>query len=147
MFSAHGSFKIARHNKVLVVSCAGAWNLETVQEYVKMATALANPLLDKPFCQITLLSDWELATPDVEPLIAKLVATANARGLCREAVVNDSGQVKLEQFDRTRKVVNEEFIREFFSCFQHAAEWVRDQGFDIPDENQIAYSAFSSKGI
>ena len=147
MFSAHGSFKIARHKNVLIVWSSGAWNLETVNEYAAAAAVHTMPIIDKPWSQISNISEWELATPDVEPVIARLLREGSERGLCREAVINDAGTVKLEQFDRSKKVVIEGFKRRFFTCYKDAAAWLREEGFDAPDESEIVYADPIAKGV
>lgn len=140
MFSAHGSFDIALYKNVFVAVCEGAWNLETAASYEHQSTKLLMPVIaTEPWAQITVISDWELATPDVEPVMNRMVKQATHSGLHREAVVNTSGLIKLEQFNRTIKVAHNDFQRRFFSTYEDAADWLKQEGFHPPPNSELKH--------
>ena len=97
--------------------------------YGKQATETVKHLLGAPWAQITIVTDWELATPDVEPVMAKLVNFATVQGFSREAVVNAGGTVKMEQFNKTLKVAENEFVRRVFDNLEDAKQWLAQEGF------------------
>ena len=133
MFSEHGTYDVKLINNVLVVECHGAWNGENAIAYGKEASMLLKEVFGRPWAQITVITDWELATPDVDSIMAELVSKANKLGLCREAVVNASGagSVKLEQFNRTLADIDNDFIRKVFTNFEDAACWLSNEGFPV----------------
>lgn len=74
------------------------------------------------------INDWELATKDCEPLLIKMVDAAIEQGLCREAVINSQGVIKIEQFNLSL-TDRAGFKRKFFKDEMTALKWLEDEGF------------------
>lgn len=112
----------------------GAWNIETAREFKLELVNNVLPLLPKQWAALTVMSDWELCTPDCEPVIVEFSLEAKKHGLTREAVVNNKEATKLELFEKYQnkqlvKQANPEFERGFFKDEDQALVWLQAQGF------------------
>ena len=131
MFSQHGAFSIERRNNILFIRISGAWNRETALAYCKAARQASLPLINQPYATLSDLNDWELATPDCDELFKHLFQQAVDHGLRREAFVNKSGSVKVEQLNRLMPY-GQEHVREMFEDTKSALGWLKGEGF-TPD--------------
>ena len=129
VFNPHGQFHIALSHQVVKVVCKGAWNLETMQLYAKACSEQVRPLFGQQWAMLSDINEWELATPDVEPLLIETFKQAIVLGLKREAVVNSSGTVKLDQFNITLPAIPNDFERRFFTTESEARQWLAEEGF------------------
>lgn len=134
MFNPHGSYKIRRRGNVLVIDICGAWNFETAIKYQEESKLVVRPLIKKPWAVLSNISDWELCTPECEPIMAKLYRGAAQIGLVREAIINESGLIKLEQLKRISPDV-EGIHQRIFPTQDLAVEWLSEQGFDLQLED------------
>ena len=130
MFSQHGAYRIERRNSVLLISISGAWNRETAQAYCKAAREASTPLIGRPYATLSDLNEWELATPDCDDLLKQLFQQAVDHGLRREAFVNKSGSIKVEQLNRLMPC-GQEHIRKMFTNRDAAVDWLKREGFHL----------------
>lgn len=134
MFTEHGCFHVELRGNILYLDIEGAWNIETSIAYRKAITESIQPLIGKPWAAMTLMNDWELCTPDSEIVIFDITKEALANGLVREAVVNSTGLIKLELFEKYKNIevptgVNMPFKRRIYQDEQSALDWLAEEGF------------------
>lgn len=132
-FAPHGQYHICVKGRIFHVKCVGAWNQETMIMYAKESYEHSYKLLGPPWAMLTDIREWELATKDSEPLLIRLVASAIKNGLCREAVVNDKGVMKIEQLNIALPE-GSEFERRFFDNEASAIEWLEQEGFPYGEQ-------------
>jgi len=83
----HGDYTIEVLRQVMIVRAYGSWNWETANEYCEEYRKFVLMLSDKPWACLVDLSQWELSTPDIWPLIDETNAWANLRNQKYEVVV------------------------------------------------------------
>jgi hypothetical protein len=136
MFNLHGTFKIELQDDIVFVDMIGAWNLETAIAFSAEIKALTKQIYGRPWAALTRMDEWELCTPDCEPVIVEFSLDAKRSGLTREAVVNEKESTKLELFSRFRndslvKQANPEFERRFFKNLASGLAWLHSEGFSV----------------
>lgn len=135
MFTEHGYFNVELRGNILFLDIKGAWNIETSLAYQKAISEAIKPIEGQPWAVITLMNDWELCTPDCETVLFEIIKDAIAKGLIREAVVNNNGIVKLQLFEKYRNVklsnkTKTPFKRHIFQVQEIAMQWLKTQGFN-----------------
>lgn len=128
MFDAHGSFSLELRGNILVFRAAGAWNKETAIQFATQANQKLKPIAGQPWCIFSHISNWELSTPDCNPFLKATVQEGVNNGLRCEAVLNTTGQIKLEQFNLSMPDEGD-FKRAFFSTEEDALAWLKKEGF------------------
>lgn len=83
----HGTFLNNIVDKVLISEWHGAWNLETSLAWSKHYLELAQALSHSPWASLIDLSQWELGTPDINPVIEKVNVWSDSNYLTHEGVV------------------------------------------------------------
>ena len=129
MFEAHGSFEMHISRRILQVDIKGCWNIETAFEYKTAVEKIAQTLIGQPWAMLSIMSDWELFTPDCKPVIMKLTRDALKNGLQREAMVDQKNGVKMQNFP----LLIEDFPlfkRQFFTSNEQGYAWLKSQGFE-----------------
>lgn len=128
-YGCHGNFKLELVGNVLFQHLSGAWNKENALEYSQQVSILVSPIVNQPWALLNIITEWELATPDCEPIIKSILEIGVDTGLTCEAVVNANGTVKIEQLNRTLPV-NRSFKRAFFTYDSDALNWLTEMGFE-----------------
>lgn len=136
MFKEHGSFEIKLLGNVLILNIHGAWNIETSLKYRDAINACIKPIVGQKWAVLTQMTDWELCTPDSEAVLADLIVDAISKGLVREAVVNNKGAIKLELFEKYKKLENYNdpetgFKRYIYDEQADALNWLSQEGFPV----------------
>lgn len=139
MFTEHGCFDVELRGNILFLEIEGAWNIETALAYQETIAEVIRPVIGKHWAAITIMSNWELCTPDSETVIVNITIDALKKGLVREAVVNNSGLIKLELFEKYRNVTPPSdskipFRRRIHKDEEAALEWLASAGFSVDDE-------------
>ena len=134
MFTEHGSFHVELKGNLLLQEIEGAWNIETSIAYKAAIDDIIKPMIGKPWATMTLMSNWELCTPDSELILVSIIKEAIEHGMVREAVVNDTGIIKLQLFEKYRndkihKNAKIPFKRRVFQNEKEALEWLASEGF------------------
>jgi len=138
---AHGHFQIWTDQDVLLAKAKGQWNLEMAKQYADAFQQIANSMPNHPWGHIVYLDDWELGTPDIEPIIVELVGWAIENGLTRSAQVYSPSMLKKYQLDRMIAESLGPFERRTFRDEPTAFEWLRSEGFGVSDERLLLKTA------
>ncbi len=128
IFQPHGQYSMSVSGRIFHVKCKGAWNAETMKLYASDALERTKHLFGQPWAMISDIDEWELATPDVEPILIWLLDQGVKNGLVREAVVNNHGRIKLKQFNVSMPN-DPRFERKMFTTEVLAKEWLSNEGF------------------
>lgn len=128
MYEAHGEFTIKLSGSILQVSIIGAWNLETALAYQQEVQAVMTGKKLGTFAMITDINQWDLFTPDVAPIIRRLVREAVSGGLTHEAVIHKTSSIKLEYF-KTPESLRNNLTRKVFSNTDEALIWLENNGY------------------
>jgi hypothetical protein len=73
MHEAHGDFELTLVGNVMIFQAYGAWNRETALSFVDKVTLVAAPIVGSDWAMLSIISDWELSTPDCNPIIRQVV--------------------------------------------------------------------------
>ena len=84
---AHGHFDMWIDNRVLLAKLKGQWNGEMAHIFSQNMKELAATFEGQKWGHIVYLDDWELGTPELEPIINELVTWVTNHGLVRTAQV------------------------------------------------------------
>jgi hypothetical protein len=134
MFNEHGSFKVELRGNILFLTIVGAWNIETSKAYQQAISEAIKSLVGTQWAVLTFMDDWELCTPDCEPIFVEIILDGIAKGLVKEAVVNNKSTLKLELFSKYQKIktpndTNIPFKRHVYQDEKSALAWLVEQGF------------------
>ncbi|WP_133468994.1 hypothetical protein [Paraglaciecola marina] len=139
MFIQHGLYSLTRYERVLFLEMKGGWNQETTRAFQQDIYQKSAVLHGKPWTVITEMTDWELFTPECEPIIVETVKQSVANGLTREALINSKGSIKLHLFEKYKEQTlyfdkHIAFKRHFFTDMEAAVQWLKSEGVDVPNE-------------
>ena len=134
MFTEHGFFNVELRGNILFLYMEGAWNIETSMGFQDAISEAIKPIEGQPWAAITSMDNWELCTPDCEPVFFETIKEGIAKGMIREAVVNNSGTIKLQLFEKYRNVklpsdIKIPFKRYIFQEQKAAMNWLKKEGF------------------
>ena len=138
---AHGYFDMRIDNQVLLARLKGQWNKEMASAYSKRMKEMAQHFNDQTWAHIVYLDDWELGTPELEPVINELVTWVINHGLTRTAQVFKASMLKKSQMDRMVKERLGHFERQAFSTEEQAFHWLEQEGFAVEQQVLILKSA------
>ena len=130
MLQGHGGFDLKLNGNIMVFTAYGAWNKETAMEFVKAATTVVAPIIESEWAMLSIITHWELSTPDCNPIIKQVVESGVKKGLRCEAIVNTQGVIKMEQFHLSAPS-SSTLIRQEFRKIDDALSWLEEQGFKI----------------
>jgi len=138
---AHGHFDMWIDNRVLLARLKGQWNEEMAKVFSQNMKELAATFEGKKWAHIVYLDDWELGTPEFEPIINELVAWVIDHGLVRTAQVYSPNMLKKYQLDRMISEKIGEFERRVYPEELAAFSWLASEGFPVKNEVLIQKSA------
>ena len=138
---AHGDFDMWIDNQVLLARIKGQWNGEMAGHYSRRMKELAQDFNGQAWAHIVYLDDWELGTPDLEPVINELVGWVIEHGLTRTAQVFKASMLKKSQMDRMVKERVGEFERRAFATEDEAFCWLEEEGYSVEHPVLILKSA------
>lgn len=138
---AHGHFDMWIDNQVLLARLKGQWNEEMATVYSDTMKELATSFNGEKWAHIVYLDDWELGTPEFEPIINELVTWVIEHGLIRTAQVYSPNMLKKFQMDRMVKEKVGDFERRIYPEELPAFSWLAEEGFPVQNEILIQKSA------
>lgn len=138
---AHGHFDMWIDNHVLLARLKGQWNEEMATFYSKTMKDLAAQFQKQNWAHIVYLDDWELGTPEFEPIINELVEWVINHGLVRTAQVYSPNMLKKFQMDRMVKERVGDFERRIYPDELSAFSWLASEGFPVQNEILMRKSA------
>ncbi|GAA5142881.1 hypothetical protein [Thalassotalea piscium] len=120
----HGSFELEIKNKTLLIKAFDSWNVETAIRFFKETRALvcAHKLKNEPWACLVDLTQWELGTPDIWPVVDELNTWANKNNQKYEAVICSSSLQKL-MIERSQENLFTVEIN-FFDTVEQARDWL-----------------------
>jgi hypothetical protein len=136
MFPAHGEFNIQLKGNILCFDIRGSWNLEAALAFKQQVSTIIKPLKGSRWSCFTILNDWELATPDSEYTVARLIGRCIHYGLEQEALVLSEGTLKQQIYNKypnpgISRDPNIEFKRQFFKKEKDAIQWLSESGYSF----------------
>lgn len=135
--NAHGHFDLWVDNNVILARAKGQWNEEMAQVFSSEFKRISQPLILQNWAHIVYLDDWELGTPDLEPIIIDLVTWLIEHNLKRTAQVYSPNMLKTFQMDRMVKETLGEFERRIFPTEEEAFAWLQQEDYSV--NRQLLY--------
>lgn len=130
MFQEHGGFEIWASKDILYARLSGAWNEETAIHYVKEFKRLVYNDLPAQWAHVVYVDGWGMGTPDIEPVIEKLVEWGVANGGVHVAQVFGKEIMKF-QLDKMVIAKNPKLCRKQFRTEAEALFWLQECGFSV----------------
>lgn len=127
------AFQIWVENQVLLACIAGSWDRRVAEDYSTAFKAAANGFKGQRWAHIVYLDDWNLGTPEIEPIIQELVTWCLHNGLVLTAQVYCPHSVKRYQLDKMIIEKTLTFERRVYDNQQEAFNWLAEQGFVVDD--------------
>ncbi|GGW49382.1 hypothetical protein [Alishewanella tabrizica] len=124
-------FQIWSENNVLLACVTGSWDHYVAEDYCKAFKAVAAEFKGQRWAHIVYLDDWQLGTPDIEPIIQNLVTWCLHNGLVLTAQVYCPHSVKRYQLDKMIIDKTLTFERRMYSEEQSAFNWLAEKGFMV----------------
>ena len=90
---AHGHYDLWLDNQVVLARIKGQWNEDMSKQFSQALKDISAPLTQGAWAHIVYLDDWELGTPDIEPVIKDLAIWAIQHGLKRS---QENKSIRLE---------------------------------------------------
>ncbi|EAT12859.1 hypothetical protein HF888_02565 [Bermanella marisrubri] len=121
-------------NRVIMARVRGSWDDQIAKEFATAFRALGEQLYSTPpghWAHIVYLDDWQLGTPDIEPIVIELVNWAITHGLTRTAQVYSPSMLKQFQMDRMVEDHREDFIRRIYPNERDAFAWLDSEGYAV----------------
>ena len=84
---AHGSYKIQKRDRIVLVRIRDAWNLETAMHYCADMQRTAESMAGAPWAILSDLTHWQLSTPDVAGEVSRQARALDALGRTHNAMV------------------------------------------------------------
>ncbi|HAT41050.1 MAG TPA: hypothetical protein DCS87_04900 [Rheinheimera sp.] len=115
--------------RVLLTVVRGPWSDRTAMDYCDAFKTAAKPLLGADWAHIVYLDDWELGSPDIEPIIRGLATWAVSNRLRYFAQVYSPNMVK--QYQLNRMLVSDlgTCEKRTFALEADAFAWLTEVGF------------------
>ncbi|MDP2560952.1 hypothetical protein [Psychrobium sp. 1_MG-2023] len=129
LFHQHGSYELSVRNKVFIATLHDSWNKETAQAYSEEFKEAVQPLTSDSWGHLVFLDHWQLATPDVIPVIEELTQWCISNNLTAAAQVYSPSEIKKHQLDAMVIERLGDFQRCVFDNEQQAREWLTKLSF------------------
>lgn len=124
-------FQLWTENNVLLACISGSWDERIASDYRKAFKHEASQFKGRPWAHIVYLDDWQLGTPEIEPIIQDLVTWCLHNGLVLTAQVYCPHSVKRYQLDKMIIEKTLTFKRRVYTEEQSAFNWLAEQGFAV----------------
>ncbi|KRS22088.1 hypothetical protein AAY72_05005 [Alishewanella sp. WH16-1] len=125
------AFQIWVENRVVLACIRGCWDRFSAEDYSRAFKAAASRLTGQPWAHIVYLDDWQLGTPDIEPIVQELVGWCLQNGLIVTAQVYCPHSVKRYQLDKMIIEKTPTFERRGYANEDDAFNWLEQQGFSV----------------
>lgn len=129
----HGRFELSTEYNVLFFNGFGTWNADTTQVFCSAFKHQAKNLAGQPWAMVANLNEWQLGTPDTEPLFQQLAKWAIANGLLVVVGIYADSAVKTFQLNNISRVLNSNYVQRYFTNEHDAFNWLKTQGYQIND--------------
>lgn len=129
-FEQHGHFELWRSHNVLCARLHGTWNQVAAENFSQQLKQLAKKMA-KPWAHLVYLSDWELCSPDVFPVITELVDWCIDNQLTKVANVYSYSYIKDEFVNKMVIEQRDQFERVVFDNEKEAVQWLASKGFTL----------------
>lgn len=134
--SAHGLFDLTTSGQILTLEAQGQWNLEAALEFEEKWIDLATPISHSPWAHVALLDQWQLNTPEVEPIITRIVAWSASHNMTHVAQVFSPSLLKKYELDKMVGKEDLPFEKQVFTNRRDAEAWLASCGFQLhPADN------------
>lgn len=118
-------------NNVLLACICGSWDRRAAEDYSKAVKAAVSKFKDQRWAHIVYLDDWQLGTPEIEPIVQELVTWCLHNGLVLTAQVYCPHSVKRFQLDKMIIEQTLTFERRVYDNEQQAFNWLAERGFGV----------------
>jgi hypothetical protein len=125
------AFRVWTENQVLMAWIRGCWDRQNALDYSKALKLAAAKFKGQQWAHIVYLDDWQLGTPDIEPIVQELVNWCLQNGLIVTAQVYCSHSVKRYQLDKMIIEKTPTFERRVYANEDDAFNWLEQQGFSV----------------
>jgi len=128
----HGEFNIKIVNHIIEITMIGAWNVECAIAAIEQFKINAQQLFPDQWVCLVILDNWQLATPDAEPLILEFQEWCLRNNQVIEATVLGDEFKNAKQYQMEHYLSNIESIIEqkYFMTKNEALTWLKVKGFD-----------------
>lgn len=133
--SAHGLFDLKVKGQVLTLVAKGQWNFEAALEFEQEWIKLATPISQAPWAHVVYLDEWDLNTPDVEPVITRVVGWSVTHKMTHVAQIYSPSLLKKYELDKMVGDKDLPFKKQVFWKEDEALEWLASCGFEVTDEH------------
>ena len=127
--AAHGRFEITVRGQVLILKALEQWNEEAALAFEQEWMRLATPIANAPWAHLVFLDDWELSTPEVAPIISRVVVWSVAHNMTHAAQVYSPNMLKKYEPDRMVDNSKLPFEKQVFLNENDAIQWLNGAGF------------------
>lgn len=124
-------FQLWTENNVLLACISGSWDERVAYDYCKAFKREASQFNGRSWAHIIYLDDWQLGTPEIEPIIQDLVTWCLHNGLVLTAQVYCPHSVKRYQLDKMIIEKTLTFERRVYTEEQPAFNWLAEQGYVV----------------
>ncbi|MFT6896665.1 MAG: hypothetical protein ACJA13_001068 [Paraglaciecola sp.] len=133
-----GQFRVFSQGQIVVSHITGQWSDQTALKYEYAMHELVASLAEREFSHLLFFEDWELSTPDVQPIVERMVDWLVSQGMCCAAEVFSHDPLKEFLLNKVvEEVKGNVFVRRF-SCESDALRWLAEQGFASGKASLIA---------
>ena len=125
----HGRFTIWSEYNVLFFTAAGTWNKDTTQVFCNEFKRQAKQIEGQKWVVMANLIDWQLNTPETEPLLRELVIWGIQHGLQIVIHIYPPNAVKSFQLNNVNQKLPSGYQQMHFVNEQDAFTWLHNQGY------------------
>lgn len=131
----HGGYQLALSERVLIAQITGSWNEEAAREFDAQFRQRVASFNGETWGHLVLLDDWELGTPDIEPIVTELTAWCISQRLTHAAQIFSDSQIKKFQLDKMITEKIDGFERRQFRDINEGLQWLHASGYvcSLPD--------------
>ncbi|MFT6895945.1 MAG: hypothetical protein ACJA13_000342 [Paraglaciecola sp.] len=135
----HGHFTIWLEYNVLFFTASGTWNTDTTQRFCNEFKRQARQFEGQKWVAMANLTDWQLNTPETEPLLRELAIWGIQYGLQVVIRIYPPNPVKIFQLNNISQKLPSGYQQMHFVIEQDAFTWLHNQGY------QTKSSSFSRR--
>ena len=127
----HGRFEVWTDSNIVYAALFGSTNEELMTHFGDELKLAAGKLETRHWGHIVWLENWQLGTPETEPVVQDLTRWCIDNGLIRAAQIFSPSTIKRFQLDKMVKAQEGLFIRQQFKSTSEAVQWMRSEGFEV----------------
>lgn len=121
-----GSYKLFSKDKVLLAIPFGISSDRIAKTYADDLKSAVKKFDGQPWAHIVYLNNWQLGTPEVEPIISELSQWCIANNLKNTALIDTGNSIRQYQNDKmlSKDTQQNDYQRQSFSDVDSAIEWL-----------------------